>query len=175
MAAPGPATSHAHKHTLGTEALALVLDCSLSRLVRGSRTCGLVVKDDGSALARRGGLHRQRPHAAPLSPGRRWSCMARLLLKMSGPIPRPRGCSETGHINYEPLTRWHRWRLPSSLPHIVFQHLRWKSLRTVTAGPMFRWGAPSFPSENARVYDPVQFDAAQCGVVVSRNTRTHTR
>ena len=68
--------------------------------------------------------------------------MAGLLLRKSGPIPRPRGRSETGHNSYDPLTRWHRWRLPSSLPHIVFPHLRWPFLRTTIAGPMLRWSGP---------------------------------
>ena len=49
-------------------------------------------------------------HAVPLSPGRRWSSLAGLLLRMSDHIPCPRGCSETSHIGYNPLTGWHRWR-----------------------------------------------------------------
>ena len=85
----------------------------VSRFSRGGRTCGLV-EVDICALARRGGLHRQGPHAAPLSPGRRRSSLAGLLLRMREPIPRPRGCSETGHVGYGPPTGWHRWRLPSS-------------------------------------------------------------
>ena len=113
-------------------------------LVRGGRTCGLVDVSEGdvSALAWWGGLHRQGSHAGPLSPGRRWPSLAGLLLRMSGPIPRPRGCSETGHIGYDPLTGWHRCRLPFSLPYIEFPHLQWSSLRTTIAGPMLRRSGP---------------------------------
>ena len=95
-------------HTLGTLALELAGDCSrpASRRVHGGETCGLVnvCEGDVSVLARRGGLSRQGSHAAPLSPGRRWSSLAGLLLRMNGPISRPCGCSETGHFGYGPLT-----------------------------------------------------------------------
>ena len=57
-------------------------------------------------------------------------------------------------------------------PH-MFPHLRWQSLRTIIAGPMFRWSGPYLlPSENAQGHHPVQVDATQCSVVVSRNTST---
>ena len=42
--------------------------------------------------------------STPLSPGRRWSSLAGLLLWMSGPIPRPSGYSKTGHVGYGTLT-----------------------------------------------------------------------
>ena len=135
----GRADTHIRHFGLGA-----LLALLRSRLVCGVGNCGLVcLRGDVSVLVRSGRLHSAGVPRRTRSTGRRcWSSLARQLLRMSEPVPRARGCSETSHFGYDPLTRWLWWRLPSNLPHIVFPHLRWPSLRTTIAGPMLRWSGP---------------------------------
>ena len=96
------------------------------------------------------------------------------MLKMSGPIPRHRGCSETIHIGSAPLTWWHRWRLPSSLPHIVFPHLLWKSLRTTIARPMLRRCGPFLcPRRTREVTTPCKSTRHSVHGGAPQHTRIH--
>ena len=107
------------------------------------------------------------PRHCPLGVvGRTWrGC----LLRMSGPIPRPRGCSKTGHCGCDPPTGWHRRRLSSSLPHAVLPRMRWQSLRTTIAGPMFRCSGPFLcPLRTHGITTPCK-STRQSGEVVSRN------
>ena len=127
-------------YILGTEVMELVFGCLFPGLFVAVE---LVAGLKWTFLPwRRGMGFIAGAHAAPLTPGRWWSNLAGLLRRMSGPIPRLHRCFETGHVGYGPLTGWHGWRLPSSLPHIVFPHLRWPFLRTTIAGPMLGWSGP---------------------------------
>ena len=95
---------------------------------------------------------------------------------MSRPIPRPRGCSEAGHVGYGPLTADRV--APVAAASQPSSHRVSAPVLEVLANDHCRTDAQvertlPLPSENARSYHPVQVDATRCGVVVFRNTHTH--
>ena len=85
----------------------LVRDCSLEGLFLAVELVAWLLRV--TFLPWRGGVGFLGRGPAPLFPGRQRSSLAGLLLRMSVPIPRPRGCSEIGHVGCGPLTGWHWW------------------------------------------------------------------